>query len=152
MVSGSFKLTEDTGHFQTQTDGFRVFGGISRQPVQGLLVDLVKRFVFVEDGFRQPDVLPLQGFISGVQHGEHCVVHIFQLKVGKQDFVFRFQFGPDHKAGNTFGIIADAFQIVVDLQHSQGKTEIDGYRIIEGDEVLDVTVDFQFESIDAFFT
>lgn len=42
VVAGAFQLAEDTGNFQTQTDGFRVLAGVCRQGIQGVLVKLVE--------------------------------------------------------------------------------------------------------------
>ena len=53
----------------------------------------------------------------------------------------------DDEPGNVLGEIAYAFQVGVYLEHCQGEAQVDGNRVVQHQEVLYVTVQFQFAGV-----
>jgi hypothetical protein len=53
--------------------------------------------------------------------------------------------------GDIHGLIADAFEVIVDAGNGEHKTEIDGHELVQRKELNDPVVDFQLEFVDGVF-
>jgi hypothetical protein len=53
--------------------------------------------------------------------------------------------------GDVDGLIADAFEIVVDARDGQDETKIDGHELVEREKLNDAVVDFHLELVDGVF-
>ncbi len=49
------------------------------------------------------------------------------------------------------GLIADAFEIVVDARNGEDKAEIDGHQLVEREQLDDAVVDFDLQFVDGVF-
>src|SRR5579864_3547443 len=53
--------------------------------------------------------------------------------------------------GDVDGLVADAFEIVVDARSGKDETEVDGHGLLQCDELHDAIVNFDLHFIDGFF-
>ena len=118
------------------------------QNVDRIVIDRVDRRILSEDLAGQPRVLRLEGHEAlrehrddGVEHGGH--LQLLLQRVGRLFAVAR-----DDVAGDAVGKVGDAFERAADLDERQHQPQVDSYGAEEGDVVLAVAVDLQFEGID----
>jgi hypothetical protein len=53
--------------------------------------------------------------------------------------------------GDIDGLIADAFEIVIDAGHGEDEAQVDGHGLLEGEETLDAVIDLELNFIDGGF-
>ena len=130
MVSCTFQFAEHADQVHPRMYRFRMFGNIVRNDTCCPGIDLIQQIIFGKDTCRQFNTLLIQGTFRQFQHGQHLGLHLRQPKTVQQFCIQHRFFTTNHKAGNPFRKVSQAFQIRIDFQHSQHKTQVDRHRII----------------------
>jgi len=148
MVAHSLQLAEDAGQTQGILGiGRWVFQDIVHQYVRSGTVDLVYWTVHLKQAGGQDWTFLLKGLVQGLQHGQYIVNHFSQVQPLHQFRINGWFLEIKHKPGDTFGKITDAFQVSVGLEYGENKAELNRHRVVQGDDVFHIAVDFQLKGV-----
>ena len=146
LIPHSFELTDDGECIQVMLRVRPVFRNrFERQP-RRFLIDLVQCVVFEKHLSREGGVFFQQRKHGIVHHGNGDLIHFLHT-------VFRKQFTPERMiyiediTRDAFHVIADTFQVAVDLQRGEHKTEVYGNGLKKRENIFAIAVNFQLDGI-----
>jgi hypothetical protein len=53
--------------------------------------------------------------------------------------------------GDVYGLVADAFEIIVDARYSQYEAKVHGHQLMQGEKLNDAIVNFELKFVDCAF-
>ena len=141
MVAEAFHLADDARHVKAGKCAARMRFDILGDQRSRIVIDLSMMLSFrkMRDAISElPFQRPPEPMISCRE-----VRVTFLLRVRFYQFrIDRFSFRQvDGEACDTFGEVAEAFQVCIDLVHGKYETQVDSHRCVQDNDILAITVD-----------
>src|SRR6267143_7316894 len=148
VVADAFEVLGDEDQFERGKDDARIAHHIGKQFTENLVAVVVHLIVGGQDALRELDVAADDG-VEGIAN------HLFGEFAHAREIDVRFHARMTEDAQGSLrdvdGLIADAFEIVIDARDRQHEAEIDGHKLVQSEKLNDAIVDFHLELVDGVF-
>src|SRR6266851_5519968 len=139
VVADALEVFGDEDEFERGKDDAGITHHVGEQFTENLVAIVVHPIVGGEDSLGEFDVAADDGVEGVANHFLDEIAHAREIDVGLYARVAKDAQGA---LGNVDGLIADAFEIVVDARDGQHEAEIDGHEPVQGEKLNDAVVDF----------
>ena len=148
VVTDPFEVLGHQNEFERRENYAGITHHISEEFTENLVAVLIDLIVAGHDFLSEINVAADNGVEGIADLFLHNLGHTGQIDI-------RFNAGMAKDAqgtlGDVDGLIADAFEIIVDARYREDKTEVRGHELMESQELHDTIVDFELKFIDGVF-
>jgi hypothetical protein len=148
MVADAFEVFGDEDEFERGKDHGGIAHHVGKQFTENLIAVIVHLIVGGQDVLREFDVASDDGVESVAHHFLDELAHAGKVHVGLDARVAKDALGA---LSNVDGLIANAFEIVVDAGNGEDEAEVNGHELVEGEKLDDAVVNFHLKLVDGVF-
>ncbi len=148
VVADALEIFGDENQFEGGKDHAGITHHVGKQLPENLVAEMIDFVVAGEDFLREIDVAADDCIECFADHLFGDFAHARQIHVRLDT---RMAQDAEGALGDVDGLIADAFEVVVDAGHGEDESQIGGHKLMEREQLHDAVVDFNLKLVDGVF-